>query len=206
MKELRRSAVIARYSSLAKRPGISPVNSTELMYSKKTSSLISDSVNRKVVGLRWWPADLYSVCRSSKNEFLLYCLVRVIWKFIEREMYDDKRVKDCFPEPPTPTNIPEPRGISIRRLMRSKCSNASLNNTSSIFLPGNSVLCLFKNSITIGRMSSRPPPGSYIFGASSVNTPSSSNTSGRRKFTMYIGSWVFAASASPKDSTICASM
>ena len=54
----RRSAVMAMYSSLAKRPGTSPVMSTELMSSRKPSDLISDSVKRKTVCLRWWPALL----------------------------------------------------------------------------------------------------------------------------------------------------
>mmetsp|Transcript_22837 Transcript_22837/g.33353 ORF Transcript_22837/g.33353 Transcript_22837/m.33353 type:complete len:204 (-) Transcript_22837:2842-3453(-) len=75
---LRRSAVIAMTSSFAKRPGISPVRSTLLMYSKKTSSLISDSVNKKVVGLHRCPADLKRAFMSSIKEFLLYCFVSVI--------------------------------------------------------------------------------------------------------------------------------
>ena len=52
INEFLKSAVIANISSFANKPGISPVKSTELIYSKKTSSLISDSVNKNVVGLR----------------------------------------------------------------------------------------------------------------------------------------------------------
>lgn len=84
-KALRRSAVMAMYSSFRNRPGTygaiyiasmdthvsdlsparqreggqgvltSPVMRMELMSSRKTSSLISDSVNRNAVCLRCWP-------------------------------------------------------------------------------------------------------------------------------------------------------
>ena len=59
MKAPCRSAVIARTSSFAKSPAMLPVMSTVLIFSKKVSSLISESVKRKVVGCRFHPALRY---------------------------------------------------------------------------------------------------------------------------------------------------
>lgn len=85
-KSCRRSDVMAIISSLANRPGTSPVDRMELIVSRKTSSLISLSVKRNVVGLRLWPAFLYRVRMSSISADLLYCFVSVIWKHVAREM------------------------------------------------------------------------------------------------------------------------
>ena len=41
--------------------------------------------------------------------------VSVIWKVLYPAIKDDSLVSDCFPEPPTPTNITFPRGWRITR-------------------------------------------------------------------------------------------
>ena len=48
-------------------------------------------------------------------------------------MYEARRVKLCFPEPPTPISIAEP--LSERRILDilARCATASLKNTSYIF-------------------------------------------------------------------------
>mmetsp|Transcript_32787 Transcript_32787/g.44404 ORF Transcript_32787/g.44404 Transcript_32787/m.44404 type:complete len:248 (-) Transcript_32787:841-1584(-) len=174
MNEAWRSAVIAIISSLAKSPGTSPVIMTELMTSRNTSSLISASVNTNTVGCRMCPAFLYMSAKSSLNEARLYVFVRVTWNIFARLMYAESFVSDCFPDPPTPTKRPDPRGISVRRLIRRRCCSASSKRTSSIFFDGFSSLYLSRKDSTRSRTFGRVPPGSYTLGASSIMTPSSS--------------------------------
>mmetsp|Transcript_21766 Transcript_21766/g.45614 ORF Transcript_21766/g.45614 Transcript_21766/m.45614 type:complete len:253 (+) Transcript_21766:2851-3609(+) len=159
-KSRRMSAVIAIISSFANKPGTSPVERIELIVSRNTSSFISLSVKRNVVGWRLWPAFLYKMRMSSIRALLLYCLVRVIWKHMALEMYEANRVKLCFPLPPTPTSSPLPRGISINLLILSMCFNASSNKTSSIRFDGYSSLYLSKNIHARSRIISNVPPSS----------------------------------------------
>jgi len=42
-------------------------------------------------------------------------LVRVIWKILYPDTKDASLVKDCLPEPPTPTSRALPRGVRIIR-------------------------------------------------------------------------------------------
>ena len=45
---------------------------------------------------------------------ILY-LVKVIWNILYPAMKEANRVRDCFPEPPTPTSNAFPRGVLMIR-------------------------------------------------------------------------------------------
>ena len=47
-------------------------------------------------------------------------------------MWQAMRVRDCLPDPPTPTSMALPRGWRRMRLMRVMCSTASRKKTSFI--------------------------------------------------------------------------
>lgn len=51
---------------------------------------------------------------SASHEFCHYRVI-AIWKVLYPAIKDDSLVSDCFPEPPTPTNITFPRGWRIAR-------------------------------------------------------------------------------------------
>jgi hypothetical protein len=70
--------------------------------------------------------------KSSSRLLALYVFVSWIWKHVALQMYEDRRVSDCFPEPPTPTSSAQPRERPKRRVMRVRCSRASWKNTSSM--------------------------------------------------------------------------
>ena len=89
-----------------------------------TSSLISLSVNMTAAPRPVTPACLYSGLKSSSRLFALYVFVSWIWKKVAYAMYAPKRVRDCLPEPPTPTSSAQPRERPKRRVMRVRCSRA----------------------------------------------------------------------------------
>ena len=76
-------------------------------------------------------ALIYVWLRTTKIPFsplLLHTgayLVSVIWKVLYPAMYDARRVRDCFPEPPTPTNKACPLGVRMMREMRTRLVMAS---------------------------------------------------------------------------------
>mmetsp|Transcript_18622 Transcript_18622/g.53031 ORF Transcript_18622/g.53031 Transcript_18622/m.53031 type:complete len:231 (+) Transcript_18622:18289-18981(+) len=127
-------------SSFGKRPGISPVMSRLLSNSKKFSSLICESVKMNVAFFRCCPAVLYIILRSSRNVARLYCFVSTIWKGTEPAMYEAKWVRDCLPEPPTPTSIMLPRGMPSTLEILTRCNSASSKITKFICLAGCSSL------------------------------------------------------------------
>ena len=120
-------------SSLGNKPATSPVIRIWLMNSRNDSSFTSASVKMKHTFCPLRPATLYRLLRSSKSAAWLYCLMMVIWNVNAPEMYAARRVKDCFPEPPTPTSNAQPRSMASRRAMRIMCFSASSKSTRSSF-------------------------------------------------------------------------
>mmetsp|Transcript_12091 Transcript_12091/g.51941 ORF Transcript_12091/g.51941 Transcript_12091/m.51941 type:complete len:253 (+) Transcript_12091:4700-5458(+) len=129
----RMSLTIMSSSSLGNRPATSPVIRIWLMNSRNDSSFTSASVKMKHTFCPLSPATLYRLLRSSKSAAWLYCLLMVIWNVNAPEMYAARRVKDCFPEPPTPTSNALPRSMARSRAMRIMCFNASSKSTRSSF-------------------------------------------------------------------------
>jgi len=99
----RNSEAIIISSSLRNRPGTSPVVRRELMISKKDSSLISASVNKKDILMPCLPQLRFRFLRSSERLFMLHILDIGIWNVWQIEQYEASRVRLCFPLPPTPT-------------------------------------------------------------------------------------------------------
>ena len=127
-------------SSFGKRPGISPVISSELSNSRKFSSFIWLSVKIKVAFFLCCPAVLYMSRKSSRKVVMLYCFVSTIWNGTEPAIYEARCVSDCLPEPPTPTSIMLPRGMPRTLLILTKCKRASSKITRCICLAGCSSL------------------------------------------------------------------
>ena len=100
-----------------------------LMSSTKLSVTICVSVKRNTVGVPSIPVWWYSVLRSSRNSFTPYPRVSSMLKHLKPAMKEAKRVRLCFPEPPTPTSIALPRGWRRMRAILVACSAASLKKT-----------------------------------------------------------------------------
>lgn len=104
------------------------------MYSKKSSFLISESVKMKQQCLPNLPVVskyfFMSYFKSFSPQFLTssICLNYIF------SMNAAKRVTDCFPLPPTPTNKADERGCFKILVSFNKCFKASLNKTSLSFL------------------------------------------------------------------------
>mmetsp|Transcript_631 Transcript_631/g.2087 ORF Transcript_631/g.2087 Transcript_631/m.2087 type:complete len:522 (+) Transcript_631:157-1722(+) len=129
----RMSLTIMSSSSLGKSPATSPVIRIWLMNSKKLSSFTSASVKMKHTFWPFNPATLYRLFKSSNNAAWLYCLLIVIWNVNAPDTYAANLVRDCLPEPPTPTNKALPRSIASSRAMRIMCFSASSKSTKSSF-------------------------------------------------------------------------
>mmetsp|Transcript_785 Transcript_785/g.2044 ORF Transcript_785/g.2044 Transcript_785/m.2044 type:complete len:263 (+) Transcript_785:4425-5213(+) len=123
---------ITSTSSRGNKFGSSPVFRKMLMYSKNDSSLISLSVKMKVAPRPVTPACLYRGLKSSSKLMAEYCLLMVAWKKVAPATYEASRVSVCLPEPPTPTNSAEPRGVLKMRQIRMKWSSASSKSTMSL--------------------------------------------------------------------------
>lgn len=98
-----------------------PEDKMLLRYSRNPSSLISKSVKMKVVPLPWTPQDRYNNFKSSRKFATLYERVSVIWNVLYPAMKEANFVSDCFPDPPTPTNMTFPRGCLITREILIDC-------------------------------------------------------------------------------------
>ena len=62
-----------------------------------------------------WPAKSISLKTFDNKIKDAVDLVRVIWKILYPDTNDASLVKDCLPEPPTPTSRECPRGVRITR-------------------------------------------------------------------------------------------
>ena len=124
----------ASFSSFAISPGISPVDSIILMYSKNSSFLTSASV---IIKVRFLPAcpvcSKYSLI-SSFRSFSPNDLVNMSYLMTLRPISAASLVRDCFPEPPTPTSSADDLGCLIILLILIRWHMASSNSTRFIFL------------------------------------------------------------------------
>ena len=127
----RQSFTSASCSSLGNSPATSPVMSSWLRYSKNASSFTSASVKMNATFWPFRPAILYSPFRSSNRFAWLYVLVIWIWNGNAPAMYAASRVKDCFPEPPTPMSSAEPAGCAMTREMRASAISTSRSSRAS---------------------------------------------------------------------------
>eukprot|EP00659_Diplonema_papillatum_P019137 gene19136-biopygen19402 len=121
------------FSSVEYKPGISPDDRNPLMYSRNDSDLISLSVNKKQTSPRV-PAKVYWSRMSSKSWLVEYDFVIVTWNILCPWMDAASRVRDCLPEPPTPTRRMFPRFVDRTRMMRETCLIAASNSTRESFL------------------------------------------------------------------------
>ena len=81
-----------------------------LMLSANPSATICVSVKRNTVGTPSMPVCWYRFLRSSRNSCDPYPRLSSMEKHLNPATNDAKRVRLCFPEPPTPTSIAFPRG------------------------------------------------------------------------------------------------
>jgi hypothetical protein len=124
----------ASFSSLAISPGISPVLRIILMYSRNSSFLTSASVMMKVTDFPACPVySKYSLI-SSFRSFSPKDLVKTNCLITCLPISAANLVKDCFPEPPTPTNKAELLGYLMILEILIKWHMASSNKTKFIFL------------------------------------------------------------------------
>ena len=106
----RMSEHMRSFSCPSNNAGTSPEFKMLLMSSTKPSSTICVSVKRNTVGTPSMPVCWYRFLRSSLNSCDPYPRLSSMEKHLNPATNDAKRVRLCFPEPPTPTSIAFPRG------------------------------------------------------------------------------------------------
>ena len=123
----RHVSITAALSSYGNRFGTSPEFSRLLMSSTYDSSLICESENKNTHGLPFAPASRQNRFRSSFHSTCVYDLEMAIWKHGMPMINDARRLNDCLPEPPTPTQSMCAPGCFNTRQMRATCSAAYKN-------------------------------------------------------------------------------
>mmetsp|Transcript_24998 Transcript_24998/g.75326 ORF Transcript_24998/g.75326 Transcript_24998/m.75326 type:complete len:284 (-) Transcript_24998:6617-7468(-) len=123
---------MSMYSSIGKTFGTCPEFKMLPISSRYAISLIWVSAKRKTKCSPFSPAIRITFFKSSRHSSILYVFVISIWKRSKSLTYAASRVKDCRPEPPTPTKRQCDRGCRITREMRQMCSMAKRKRTRSI--------------------------------------------------------------------------
>lgn len=81
--------------------------------------------------------------------------MRVIWKVLYPAMKEASLVRDCFPEPPTPTSRALPRGVRMMRDTFTRCIMASLKKTRSMPDPRMPSLYCWRNICNLSSSTSK---------------------------------------------------
>lgn len=102
-----------------------PRSGVLLIISRKLSCLTWESVKKTGLPPLVAPSIRYSDFMSSLKSSSLYVRVSLIWNSSYSATAAARRVKDCLPEPPTPTSNKLPRVVFSTRWIRHKCSRAS---------------------------------------------------------------------------------
>ena len=93
--------------------------------------------------------------RKRKKTKQVSDLVRVIWKVLYPAMKEASLVRDCFPEPPTPTSRALPRGVRMMRDTFTRCIMASLKKTRSMPDPRMPSLYCWRNICNLSSSTSK---------------------------------------------------
>lgn len=104
------SSIIFFFSSGSQILGTSPEFSKPLMSSKKDSFTIYVSVKRNVTSFPSIPVCNLSVLIKSLKLIILYPFTISMLLFWQLSIKLERRVSDCFPEPPTPISMAQPLG------------------------------------------------------------------------------------------------
>ena len=115
------SLMMASFSSLVYRSGMSPDARRSLRYTSTRSSVIWPSVKRNIVGSPAMPARWYMACRSLRKSLMPYVEEIAICRTVSWPMNAARRESDCLPDPPTPTSMACPPEFMTMRTMRHTC-------------------------------------------------------------------------------------